>query len=78
MGDLESAGGPSAEGAFEQGSALIETTGLAVAPPANVALALMNWQIGHLIDTKRLQQRRAEYVVACCEFGPRRDDEDHE
>jgi|UPI00030C27F9 hypothetical protein len=78
MGDLKSAGGPSAAGPFGQGSALIETAGSAVAPPANAALALMNWQIRHLIDTKRLQQQRAEYGLARREFGSRRDDEDHE
>lgn len=77
MGDLKSAGGPSAAGPTEQSSALIGTAGSAVAPPANAALALMNWQIGHLIDTRRLQQR-AEYGVARREFGSRRDDEDHE
>ncbi|RMI28951.1 DUF1016 N-terminal domain-containing protein [Nocardia stercoris] len=78
MSDLKPAGGPSVAGTFEQGSALIETAGSAVAPPANAPLALMNWQIGHLIDTKRLQQQRAEYGVALREFGSRRDDEDHE
>jgi hypothetical protein len=78
MGDLKSVGGPSAAGPFEQGPALIETAGSAVAPSANAALALMNWQIGHLIDTKRLQQQRAEHGVVRREFGSRRDDKDHE
>ena len=39
---------------FDQVSALIEQTRAAVATQANAALTLMNWQIGHLIETEVL------------------------
>lgn len=47
---------------FGQVSALIEQTRAAVATQANAALTLMNWQIGHLIDTEVLAEQRAEYA----------------
>ncbi|MFI9632570.1 hypothetical protein ACIHAX_07740 [Nocardia sp. NPDC051929] len=78
MDELKSPGGLSAADPFERWSAPIETTRSAVATPASVALALLNWQIGHLIGTEILRQQRAEYVVARRELGPRRDDEDDE
>jgi len=46
---------------FDQVSALIEQTRAAVATQANAALTLMNWQIGHLIETEVLAERRADY-----------------
>ncbi|MDM7489836.1 hypothetical protein QT969_16265 [Rhodococcus sp. CSLK01-03] len=42
--------------------ALIEQTRPAVATQANAALTLMNWKIGHLIDTEVLVEQRAEYA----------------
>jgi predicted nuclease of restriction endonuclease-like (RecB) superfamily len=46
---------------FDQVSALIEQTRAAVATQANAALTLMNWQIGHFIETEVLAERRADY-----------------
>ncbi|MFI8412132.1 YhcG family protein [Paeniglutamicibacter gangotriensis] len=62
MGDLERASGLEADGLFEQVSALILQTRSTVAAKANAALTLMNWQIGCLIDTEILGERRAEYA----------------
>lgn len=50
MAEVERAG--KAGGLFGQVSALIEQTRAAVATQANAALALVNWQIGHLIDIR--------------------------
>lgn len=43
-------------------AALIEQTRSLVAVQANVALTLMNWEIGHLIDVEVLKQERADYA----------------
>lgn len=43
-------------------AALIEQTRSLVAVQANVALTLMNWEIGHLIDVEVLEQERADYA----------------
>ncbi|WP_277835189.1 PDDEXK nuclease domain-containing protein [Speluncibacter jeojiensis] len=47
---------------FDRVSELIDRTRTTVAAQANSALTLMNWQIGHLIDTQVLAEQRAEYA----------------
>ncbi|MBD0020760.1 DUF1016 family protein [Gordonia pseudamarae] len=58
--ELERRGQPS--DLFDQVSALIDQTRAVVAAQANVSLTMMNWQIGHLINTKVLGEQRAEYA----------------
>lgn len=47
---------------FGQVSGLIERMRAAVATQADSKVALMNWQIGHLVDTEVLAEQRSEHA----------------
>lgn len=62
MADLEQIATGGADDLLERVSSLIEQTRSSVASRANAALTMMNWQIGHLIDTEVLGGQRAGYA----------------
>ncbi|WP_282858723.1 PDDEXK nuclease domain-containing protein, partial [Pseudoclavibacter helvolus] len=62
MADLEQTATGSADDLLERVSSLIEQTRASLASRANAALTMMNWQIGHLIDTEVLGGQRTGYA----------------
>ncbi len=62
MADIEKFEKRGASDLFDRVAALIEQTQASVTSQANVALMMMNWQIGHLIDAEVLGEQRAGYA----------------